>query len=72
MTGAYLRVNRGGEWVNVEVEHLTRIEREAYLGGKSSEELFRWLTIVCEKLCEAETSLDDAININLEQGERDE
>jgi hypothetical protein len=34
MTGAYLRVKRGDEWENIEVEHLTNEERKIlFIGG---------------------------------------
>ena len=61
MTGAYLRVKRNGEWLAVEVEHLTDAEREEFLKG--DHRLLKWLNVVCNSLVEAETlfkELEDA------------
>lgn len=52
MTGAYLRVERNGEWKNIEVEHLTDKEREKIL--KDDKRLVNWLHIVCNRLSETE------------------
>lgn len=54
MTGAYLRVKRDGSYEAIEVEHLTDDERREALGGRSAEELLRWLNLVCNKLSEIE------------------
>ncbi len=54
MTGAYLRVRRDGKWCNVEVEHLTDAERTEILGGRTPEELLRWLNVVCGALSQFE------------------
>ncbi len=59
MTGAYLRVNRGGKMENVEIEHLTDSEREAKL--KDDPRLMQWLNIVCNKLVEAQSILDELV-----------
>jgi len=54
-TTAYLRVRRGGDWQNIEVEYLTRKERHAILSGRDSENLVRWIDILCETLCKLES-----------------
>lgn len=50
MTGAYLRVNRDGEWHNIEVEHLTEEELKAKFLTRSPEELVSWLNMTCSFL----------------------
>ena len=60
MTGAYLRVKRNGEWLAVEVEHLTDDEREAIL--KDDPRLMKWLNLVCNSLVEAETLFKELEN----------
>lgn len=50
MTGAYLRVERDGEWQNVEVEHLTEDELKAKFLTRSPEELVSWLNMTCSFL----------------------
>lgn len=55
MTGAYLRVNRNGKWLNFEVEHLTDEERHDVLNGDPR--LLDWLNLTCKKLVEAEEIL---------------
>ena len=57
MTGAYLRVKRNGKWENIEVEHLTDQERETIL--KDDDRLMQWLHIVCHKLSEIQTELEE-------------
>ena len=49
MTGAYLRVNRGGKWQNVEIEYLTDGEREELFKESSTEELLKWLNFMCNQ-----------------------
>lgn len=55
MTGAYLRVERDGKWINVEVEDLTATERHIALGEKSAAELMNWIDMLCKVIKE----LDD-------------
>ncbi len=57
MTGAYLRVKRNGKWENIEVEHLTDLERKEVLGDDTR--LIHWLNCVCEKLVETELLLKE-------------
>ena len=52
MTGAYLRVQRDGKWENLEVEFLTDEERSEMFLDRESDELVRWLNLVCGKLAE--------------------
>lgn len=52
MTGAYLRVKREKGWENIEVEHLTKDERTKLFIARGSEELLRWMDILCEKVVE--------------------
>ncbi len=54
MTGAYLRVNRGSGFENIEVEHLTDFEREQAFKNRTHSEVMRWLHMVCNKLAEVE------------------
>jgi hypothetical protein len=54
MTGAYLRVKRGGKWEAVEVERLTPEERRELLGHRSAGELMRWMDVMCDALVAAE------------------
>ena len=61
MTGAYLRVQRNGEWLNVEVEHLTKEERVDLFQGRDVPELLRWLDLTCEKLAELEVLFDTLV-----------
>lgn len=64
MTGAYLRVERNGEWHNIEVEHLTSAERAEMFKDRQNDELLRWLDCVCEALAQ----VDDIIK----RGESDD
>jgi hypothetical protein len=57
MTGAYLRVQRDGKWMSLEVEHLTNEEREEKL--TSDHRLIQWLNLACRKLVECESLLND-------------
>jgi hypothetical protein len=54
VTGAYLRVKRGGCFQNIEVEHLTDAERMELLGGRTPDALMKWLNMVCIKLADIE------------------
>jgi hypothetical protein len=54
MTGAYLMAVRGGERQPVEVEHLTDEERKEKLGDRDTEEILRWLNLVCKTLADVE------------------
>lgn len=57
MTGAYLRVKRGGEWHNVEVEHLTDEELIEKFTHRESHELVNWMRMLCEKIRQLEPLL---------------
>lgn len=59
MTGAYLRVKRNGEYVPIEVEHLTDSEREQILAN--DDRIIQWLHLTCHKLAEAQRLLDDLV-----------
>ena len=61
MTGAYLRAKREGKWTNVEVEFLTDDERRELFEKRSSEELVRWLNLVCNKLSTLQPLLDELV-----------
>jgi len=50
MTGAYLRIERDGKYLNLEVEYLTDDEREFLFRDRSREELMRWFNMVCDVL----------------------
>ena len=54
MTGAYLMAVRDGERKPVEVEHLTDEERKEKLGDRDTEEILRWLNLVCNTLADVE------------------
>ena len=56
MTGAYLRVQRDGKWLNLEVEYLTDEERQEKLSNDPR--LVQWLNLVCATLVDAERLLD--------------
>ena len=45
MTGAYIRVQRDGKWQNIEIEHLTRKEREEYF---KTNDPVKWAHLLCE------------------------
>ena len=49
MTGAYLRVNRGGKWQNVEIEYLTEGERRELFKEAGTEEVLKWLNFMCNQ-----------------------
>lgn len=54
MTGAYLRVKRGAKFVNVEIEHLTNLERQELLWDRSTDELIRWIDLLSDTIVRAE------------------
>ena len=59
MTGAFLRVERGGKWESVEVEYLT--EKEIHLlfdDGRDKEELVRWIILLANTLRPVAIALD--------------
>jgi len=56
MTGAYLRVKRGGKIQNIEIEHLTDKERKELINPV---DLMRWFNYVCNTLVLAEKKLKD-------------
>ena len=71
MTGAYLRAKRNGEWMAVEVEHLTDKEREEIL--KDDDRLLKWLNLVCNSLVEAEELFKELENAGiLKKGKKGE
>lgn len=45
---------RDGERQPVEVEHLTDEERKEKLGDRDTEEILRWLDLVCKTLADVE------------------
>lgn len=45
---------RDGERQPVEVEHLTDEERKEKLGDRDTEEILRWLNLVCKTLADVE------------------
>ncbi len=55
MTGEFLRVEREGKWKNIEVEHLTEVERADIIGSRSRAEIMDWLDLTCSvlRLCDA-------------------
>jgi len=50
MTGAYMRVEREGKFLNIEVEHLTNEEREEIFTARTPEQIVNWLNLVCNVL----------------------
>lgn len=50
MTGAYLRIKRDTHYKAIEVEYLTDEEREEVFKGRDSEELIKWINLVCNTL----------------------
>ena len=58
MTGACLKVQRDGKWLNIEVEHLTDEERSEAL---DEECLMDWLNLVCNKLSEVQNTYFEEI-----------
>lgn len=49
MTNAYVRVQRGGKYQNVEIEYLTDGEREELFKESSMEEVLKWLNFMCSE-----------------------
>lgn len=54
MTGVYVKVARGGQVAEEELEYLTDGEREEVLKGLNREAVMRYLHVVCRVLVEAE------------------
>ena len=54
MTGAYIRVEREGKFLNVEVEYLTDEERIELFTARPPEQLVNWLNLVCNVLEEVQ------------------
>lgn len=54
MTGAYLMAERDGKRQPVEVEHLTDEERKEKLGDRDTDDILRWLDLVCKTLADVE------------------
>lgn len=50
MTGAYLRVERDGEWKNIEIEYLNRDEITEIFMKKDKEETINWLAWLAAEL----------------------
>jgi len=61
MTGAFLRVQREGKWLSIEVEFLTDEER---LMLKDDPRLLQWLDIVCHKLA----TVDELLQVLKDEG----
>ena len=59
MTGAYLRIKRNDEWVNVEIEHLSETELMEQLSDKPADELVRWINMLCAHIQKIEPLLKD-------------
>ena len=51
MTGEYLRIEREGSWINVEIEHLTDEERLKIANPMV------WLNLVCKTLSRADSEI---------------
>ena len=49
MTGAYIRVQRGGKYQNVEIEYLTDGERLELFKEADTEEVLKWLNFMCNQ-----------------------
>lgn len=53
MTGVYVRVQRDGKWVNVELEHLTKEERHLFFErskNNQTEILLAYIDALCDTL----------------------
>lgn len=61
MTGAYLRANRNGHWINVEVEHLTNEELRDRFLHRPVEEIVNWMSMLCEKIRQIEPVFDGLV-----------
>jgi len=57
-TGAFIRVERGGRWENVEVERLTTDELKSQFEHRTAAELVNWIEMLCSALRRAEDTLD--------------
>ena len=49
MTNAYVRVQRGGKYQNVEIEYLTDGERLELFKEADTEEVLKWLNFMCNQ-----------------------
>ena len=49
MTNAYVRVQRGGKYQNVEIEYLSDEERQKLFKEASNEEVLKWLNFMCNQ-----------------------
>ena len=65
MTGAYLRVKRGGKFKTIEVEHLTKEERSALFYDAPHETLLNWIDMLCENIVETQSLLDELLEEGL-------
>jgi len=61
MTGAYFRVKRNGKFENIELEHLTEIERREILSGRDDQYLLSCIDILSKKVQESEVILDELV-----------
>ena len=60
MTGAYLYVQRDGQRVPIEIEHLTDDERREVLPRvDKGDGLWPWLHLCCHELVKVQAILDD-------------
>lgn len=50
MTGAFLRIERNGKMENVEIEYLTKDEREFLFNTKHPDEILNWMDLLCETI----------------------
>lgn len=48
MTGIFIRIERGGRWVNLDVSEMSGVELEAAMHGRDPEELVRWILALGE------------------------
>lgn len=62
MTGAYLRVQRGENWENIEVEHLTEAELVEQFKDRPAEELLSWIQMLCGAIRHVEPLLQSLEN----------
>ena len=49
MTNAYVRVQKGGKYQNVEIEYLTDGERLELFKEADTEEVLKWLNFMCNQ-----------------------
>lgn len=61
MTGVYLRVQRDGKWLNIEVEHLTKDERIKLFIKRQPDELLRWMDLLCDTIKESQVLFDGLV-----------